>query len=1099
MLHSSFWHHAATELPLSACLTSSPALDHDHATSASEDTDRTRPATKTCDGPLLEFLYPEKTLAFIRRFSMYSVDTADSRRRTLMGTGMRQFSTTQWRSSEGDALDELDELEAVQAKQEMQELLLNSTADEALRRLLWANDAGKQELVWQLYSNLAQPSPSPDFLCNTLDYLGEVDFTRTANRVLQIFDRIPAQHRRASSYRIATTAYVALKMVGPAIQLLEEAFERFDPTRVGIDAVLKRTIQDDQWDLSLRVFKMFLRCADRRGKPVEQWRGYGETYSRNWGPIFGQARHVLEPKEHLKHFFDHVDQFRHELNSTDFDKRALRLFANGYVPCVMLEVLDTPEPDEKYIYEFFTNLFRDLAVRDFPTWTLYEFAIPTFIYMPRYQAYTNQPKVFLDLYSAWRQEHLDGHCKPPSKRVINALIRQHARHESYNRVDAMVDDLRMFHPNDPWTPDILRFLIIFYAKGGLSEKVQELFHIFRKRSDFRVDLKILTSLVYASARRNDVLSAIQQFRRITDEFNLIPDTACWNALLYSFTRADDLDGALECFNNCLESGVKPNLYTFGPMLDLCANRGDIEAFEALFSRAKQLDVPVETDRRARSGYVQVFLNSGDPEGAEQIALGILHSWRAGTFAGEEITHVWNLLITHYAVARRLTDSRRLYDQMVANKIPLNTWTYGALMRAMVEAKNTNAAYKVLRVTMPSKNIRVHAYHYALVISGFLDERQPQRAKSAYNRMRAMGIQRTPSLRQQELRFTGTQDLLKLQEENNEDPRARLENLEKTLRQSLMSDYGHEIANDEPTLNRYLDSPEISNIPQGYFSLVIMLYSARGAYDIAKELLEQASKLQSNEEKFTAPITLLTALIEVHAQAEEHEEVDRCWNLAYVEASRLVKTFSQVMHPEPPTPESDSIIDPQIRERFEQSRIATNRRQILFRATRAYIRALLLQDTPQASQKAQRTIHNLLSNGFIIDNLTWNEFIQYLATSGRVVDAFTACEMYLMPNFPGWANLSPVYVRKYREGYAWMELRHYDMGRKSILPRYKTLVVLAATQAKVRRDEQDGLGYNPDLGGWVRELLEQLAPKTVKAIETMPRTGDDLQMRYLGDA
>ena len=1026
---------------------------------------------------------------------MYGVDTVDSRRRAMVGTGMRQYSTGRWRSS---SEDDVDEWEVAQAKEEMEELLLATTADEALRKLIWANEAGKQELVWQLYSQLVEPSPSPEFLCDTLDYLGKVDSTRTANRVLQVFDRIPAESRQASSYRIATTAYVALRMVGPAIQLLEEAFQRFDPTRVGIDAVLKRTIQDDQWDLSLRLFKMFLKSADSRQIPVDKWRGYGRSYSQYWDPLFGQARLVLEPTRHLQNFLDHVDQFRHELNSNESEKRALHLFANGYIPTVMSEVLNAPEPNEDHIYEFFTTLFRDLHACELPTHALYEFAIPTFVQMPRYQAYTHRRRVFLDLYSDWRQQHLDGHCDPPSKRVINALIVQHARHQSYSRVDAMVKDLRSFHPTDPWTTFILRYLVLFYAKGGMIEKVQDFFQILRKRSGPTVDLKILTSLVYACARRNDVLGAIEQFRRITDEFKLIPDTACWNALLYAFTRADDLDGALECFNNCLESGVKPDLFTFGPMLDLCADRGDIEAFEALFSRAKQLDVPVETDRRARSGYVQAFLNAGDPEGAEQIALGILHSWQAGTFNGEEITHVWNMLITHYATARQLTDGRRLYDQMVANKIPLDTWTYGALMRIMVEAKNTNAAYKVLRVTMPSKNIRVHAYHYALVISGFLNERQPQRAKSAYSRMRAVGIQRTPSLRQQELLFTGTRDLLNLRKENNEDPRARLENVEKTLRQSLLSDYGHEIANDEPTLNRYIDSPELSNIPKGYFSIVIMLYGARGAYDIAKEFVEQASKVQTNGDAGSAPIALLTALMEVHAQAEEYEEVERCWNLAYTEATRLVKTFNQVMDPEPPVPQSDVVTDPAIGARFERSRIASNRRQILFRATRAYIRALLQQDNPQALQQAQRTIHNLLSNGFIIDNLTWNEFIQYLATSDRAVDAFTACEMYLMPSFPGWANLSPVYIRNYRKGYSWMELRHFDLNRKSVLPRYKTLVLLAAALTRVRKDEANGLGYNAEHGRWLREVLEQAAPMTVRAIETMPRTGDGLQRTYLGD-
>ncbi|KAJ4289229.1 hypothetical protein N0V90_011571 [Kalmusia sp. IMI 367209] len=1060
-----------------------------------DDYDPSKPATRSHDAPLLDFLYPEKTLALIRRLSAYGVDTADSRRKIMLGSGVRQFSTSRWQPLKEE---NVEDLEAIQAVEEMNELLLITTAEEALQKLLWSNVPGKQELAWHLYSATPDRSRSTRLHCDLLDYLDNPDFTRIAGRALQIFDLIPQEERRSSSYRVAVAAYVALKMVGPAIQLLEEASQRFDATYTGIDAVLKRTIQDDQWDLSFRVFKIFLRSAERDGVQIEKWVGYGTVHRKNWGPIFGQAQHVLEPVEHLQSFLEHIRQFRHELNSTVENKRAIALFANGYVPGVLSEVITTSEPNEDHIWDFCRNLFRDLRSLDLPTSALYEYAILTFLDTPRYQQYTNQRKIFLTLYTSYRKEFLEGYCRAPSRYLINKLIIQHGRHMSYGRVDAMIGDLRSFHSGHPFNVPVLKYLIRFYAQGGLVDRVEELFQELQIRFAPSVNLRIIASLPYAYARRIDVPGTIRQFKRITDEFGLVPDAACWNILLLAFTRADDLDGALECFNNCLESGVKPDLQTFGPMLDLCAARGDVEAFEALFSRAKQLNVPVETDRWARSGYVQAFLNAEDPEGAEAIANGMLQSWQAGTFGDQEITHTWNLLLSHYAVTGSLAETRRIYNQMTANKIPLDSWTYGGLMRSLVEAKQTNAAYKILRVTMPTQNIRVYAFHYALAITGFIREGQFQRAMQVRHRMGRRNVPRTQSLRQASLLNEGINELLKLRGEKIKDPRARLESLEEELRQSLLSDFGHEIANDQPKLSRYIDSPELSNVPQGYFALVIMLYTTRGAYDICKELFEAASKKQAEEQNFEVPITLLTAIMDTHYKAREYDEVAKCWELARNEGSRLVKTFHQVMHPEPPTAEFDSITDPTVKARFEASRIATNRRQILFRASRIYIRSLLAQDDSQSLQQAQRTIHNLLSNGFIIDNITWNEFIQHLATRHRILDAFSACEMYLMPQFPGWANLSPVFIRHYRPGYEWMELRHHDIKRMSVLPRYKTLVVLAAVYAKVKRDERNGLGFNPDLGGWVRELLEQISPLTVRAIETMPKTGDALQIQYLPD-
>lgn len=1084
MLHNSFWHHGASDLALPFGSVSNHVDEGEQPT---------RPAW-SYDAPLLDFLYPEKTLALLRRLSVYGMDSAESRRRAMLRTRVRRYSTSRWEPTKEEGPEDI---EASQAAEEMKELLSESTPEMALQELLESRVSGKQELAWQLYSAIPDRNRTTGLNCEILDYLDNPDHPHVASRAIQIFSSIPPEDREASSYRVAVHAYVALRMVGPAIQLLEEASERFNPTSMGIDAVLKRTVQDDQWDLSLRVFKTFLRSAKRDGLEVDKWRGYGTLFQQNWGPIFGQAQHVLEPVEHLHSFIEHVRQFHHELTSTEENKRAIALFATGYVPGVLSDVLNTTDTNDKYIWDLFTNLFRDLRSLDLPTAPLYEFSILTMLDMPRYQQYSNQRKAFVRLYYQYRTEHLEGSGPAPSRYLINKLILQYGKHLSFKGVDGLVEDLKAFN-KEPYTLPTLKYLIRFYAQGGLVDRVEELFAILLKKFAPAANLRTVVSLTYAYARRVDVPGAVRQFKRISEEFHLIPDTVCWNVLLLAYTRADDLDGALETFYNSLAAGIKPDIHTFGPMLDLCAARGDVESFEALFSRAKTFNVPVETDRWARSGYVQAFLNAGDAEGAEQIADGILRSWRAGTFGKQDITFVWNLLISHYAVENSLVDVRRVYNQMLENKVPLDSWTYAGLMRSLVEAKQTNAAYKLLRVTMPAQNIRAYAFHYALVMSGFLREHQPDRAMDVRKRMDQRDVPRTQSLRQASLLNEGINELLKLRAEKIEDPRARLESLEEELRKSLMSDYGHEIANDQPKLSRYIDSPELSNVPQGYFSLVIMLYSARGAYDICKELFEAASKRKLGNENFQAPIALLTAIMETHWKAGEHADVAKCWELARKEAGRLVKTFRQVMVPDEPTPEFSTITDPIIQKRFEASTIATNRRQILFKATRIYIRSLLASDDPKCLHLAQQTVHDLLTNGFLIDNLTWNELIQHLALRDRVIDAFSACELYLMPHFPGWATLSPVFTRRYKTGYRWMELRHYEIKRTSIIPRYKTMVVLAAVYAKLKRDEVNGLGFNPKLGGWARDVLEKISPETVRALDTMPRTGDELQKRYLLD-
>ncbi|KAF1949497.1 hypothetical protein CC80DRAFT_270080 [Byssothecium circinans] len=1092
MLHSSFWHHGASDLLLPVWWASSAILDH--AGGDVDDRPRSNTKTRTYDAPLLDFLYPEKTLALIRRLSAYGSDAVDVRRRPLNGTAVRQFSTSRWQPRQEE---ETDDLEVIQAKEELEHLLLRSTGEEALQDVLEKKADGKQELAWLLYSSLPERSRNNALHKRLLLYFEKGDMARMASRALQVFSAIDLPTRSPADCRIAISAYIALRMIGPAIQLQEEAAAQSNSIDIGTDMILKRTIQDDQWDLTLRVFRTFLQQADRLSIRVQDW--FHRSLRKEAATIWGQVAQLPDLIEHYHSFLAHIQQFQHELNSTNKDKHILSLFAMGFVPAVMNQVIDSPEPDERYIRNFFVDLFRDFGAMGIYTRLLFEYAIPKMIDTPRYREYTNQRKIWLQLYRQYRDLCPDRPGQGPSRYLISRLIVQHGEKDGTEPIGQLIEDLLTFYPFSPFTPDVLTYIIRFYARQGDVDQVHGFFGELQKRFPDLVNLSIISSLVYAYARRIDVAGAVHQFKRINTEFGLMPDLACWNILLYAFTRADDLDGALECFNNCLDSGVAPDIYTFGPMLDLCAARGDVEAFEALFARAKLLNVPVEADRRARSGYVQAFLNTGDAEGAEAIAEGMHQSWLAGTLRDEILTHSWNLLVSYYGVQGDLTNTRRMYKQMMDKQIPMDTWTYAGLMRSLIEAKQTNSAYKILSVTMPMNQVRVHAFHYAIVITGFLRENQYRHAQRVYQRMVRRKIPQTQSSRQASILAVGIKELTALKEQQVSDPHARLREVEEKLRESILANYGSEIANDQPSHKRYIDTPELSNVPQSYFALVILLYSTRGALDICKQLFEAASKATTVHDNYQAPIALLSAIMEVHYKAKEHDEMEKCWELARSEADRLVKTFTQVMNLAPPTPEFDSITDPSVQERYKSSQIATNRRQILFKASRLYIRSLLDQhDNPQALQKAQRTIRNLLTNGFHIDNLTWNEFIQHLALRGRIVDAFSACEMYLIPNFPGWQNLNPAYIRHDRAGYPWMQLRHYDVDRTSIIPRYRTIVVLAAAYARVKRDEQNGLGYNPDLGGWVGEVLEQIAPVTCRAIDTMPRTGDRFQARYLQD-
>ncbi|KAL6704253.1 hypothetical protein ACN47E_008421 [Coniothyrium glycines] len=1109
-LHSAFWHHAASDLSLPLWWATSSVLNTssgDYGRSAANTTTTTTTTTTTAtahigllDGLLLDFLYPSKTLALIKRLSVHVPDTSVARRRQQTNPRARQYSTVPERQIHPEELSPAEPLQA-QATADMKILLVGSTPRAELDKLLATRKPETQELAWQIYLTI----PSDEHATTNhrlqkdiLEFMVQDTENMIASRVLQVFGELPPMKRRASSFRAAVLAYIKLQMVGPAMQLLEDVDPNrsFDMRELGIGSILAYTVRHEQWDLSFRVFQLFLRHTPKiLGKSTRVAMRHGNSLPEIWSEL--QYSSLLP--EHLQSFFFHVKEYRQEIKSLPERELALSCFVMTFVPRVISHIINTRKPDEEYIWHWFLELFVDLEDLDLPTSACYEYAIKEMLELPRYKKYSNERKIWLKLYNDYREKYLqneDVKDAKPSEHVIRKLIVNHGPHASLERIEEFVQDLRNFYPDRPLRPGLLKYLLFAYADRGADQRVFDYFEELQRNWKKEIDLKVLSALLHVYARRADIDQTIAQFRRIQDEFGLVPDTACWNIVLNAHVRADDMDGALECFNRCLDQGIVPDESTFGPLMDFCSQRGDVEAFEALFSKGKQLGLALDTNPHARTGYVRVILNAGDPDGAFAVAQGMVKSWQAGTLP-EPPTVAWTAVIEHYAVNGDLTLARACYRQMVEHKIPITSWTLAALMRGLIEVKQTNAAYKMLRVTMPKEHYRVYALHYAICMSGFLREGQVHLALQTYERMIERNVPQTSSSQQAAIRTLGAVDLAKLDKRGAKHPNYRLLTVEAALENMLTTNTGPDFANRELSHTRYLDTKNPMAVPQMHYGLLASLYTSRHAFRIASKLLKKAEEAAPESGKYYTPLTLLNATMELHFKRRNYAEVEVAWQKARETADHLTKTLHQASSPDSHIEDpATSLTDPEVRERYQESRISTNRRYILARSARIYLRSLLAQPSADMLDLAQRTIRNLLVHGYAIDNFTWNEFIQHLAQRGRLTDAFTTCETYLMPAFPGWRKLSPTYIRNEQPGVQLMDIRHFELRKHAVMPRYKTLVILAQVFGNVKRDESNGIGYDKDMGMWMTEALETAAPLTCRAIESMPRTNDRLQWKYV---
>lgn len=1103
-LHSTFWHHGASDLALPSWWATPSIFGGGNG---DVDDSVVRPAQEvkstSYDGMLLDFLYPKKTLALLKRLSDSSNARPVAQRRCLQGTNVRRYSTRPLATSQASSAETGQELE--EAKREMEDMLKDRVAIKVMYDFLDSPPPGKQQLAWQIYQAIPEDHLARGhwvMRTGLIKYLNEDDRAVMPNQILQLFDTLPKPKRRLPAYRAAIAAYISLRMIGPAIQLLEQVpvDGRHDFLHIGVDMVLERAVLDKQWPLALRVFTLLhekkpmiedvpLHFSIRQGNTLpELWRRVAQI--PDLGRYFSRLR-------------KHIREFQHELTVTTQSKHALTDMVNTLAPHVIDHLFERKKDSDKDVNLYLNKFFKTLGELNLSSPSIWEHAILKTLEMPRYQFYGNRSPLWIDgIYEEFAQICRDATDTEqpikPSRRLFRPLIQHYAQHYQLQRVEGLVADMRSF--DSGMSVGQLKDLIHIYAEAGDAARVEEYVTELRDMKEGALDVYIASALPFAYARRADVDGTITQFNRIRDEFELVPDVACWNMLLLAYVRADDLDGALDAFNGCLDAGLAPDKYSFNILLMLCAERGDVEAFEALFSRAKQMGVPLNSDVRARSGYVQAFLNAGDPDGASAIAQGMLASWNAGVLRGHSLTHTWNLLIQHHALNQDLEGARRRYKEMVTNKIPVDSWTYGSLMRALVEVNQSNAAYRLLRKTMPAMGLRVDALHYAICMTGLLREGggQLELALDTYKHMMERDVPQTESSREASLQLLGTADLRRLKKNRSKNPETRLKNVEELLERILVESVRGQVAHRHPRHSKTLDAPAVGTLSQHYYGLLISLYTTRSADNIIAKLLKKAEAAAPDSDNYTVPLSLIEASMGWHFKQGNHAEVARYWAMARKTGFALTKTVHQLTNPSPQDTEPGALIDPANFQRYETARISNNRRHILSKSARFYIRSLLdpSNPNPKALQEAEHTLRFLLVNGFAASNLSWNEYIVALVTTNQILTAYIACETFLIPGFPGWRELHPNYIRKDQRGFSWMELRHYDLKKSHILPRYKTLVMLAGALKRVRREERDGEGYDEERGMWLREVLDEEAPRTMRAIQSMPRTNDGLQTKFL---
>jgi pentatricopeptide repeat-containing protein PET309 len=589
----------------------------------------------------------------------------------------------------------------------------------------------------------------------------------------------------------------------------------------------------------------------------------------------------------------------------------------------------------------------------------------------------------------------------------------------------LLDEFASMHGHPD--PRAYQKVMVACSRLGDVKGVYEVFKQFSERYGLPQDLRYITPLLYVHARLGDVASTQAQFDSLMSDFNIEPDTYCWNILLASHARAKDSTGAFKAFQEMQQFGVKSDAYTFGTLMGICSNNGDTEAVHKLVDLARKENITGTT--AMVDTLVHSYCLNDEPESAKDLVEAATNMNLEGS-----PTRMWNILLRHYAFQADSEGVLRVQERMREMSVKPDDMTYAALMTALVVIGKTKDAAHILRSLHFNEHLTATLFHYSIVLHGFAMEGNRDMVSVIYNEI----LERFPrpsvsarlavlhsqtgrdknAWRTRQMRIAPASKMLHL-------PRA-LDFLADTLLETSQVD----LATKDPQPGLQRRSPSEA-LPSIYMEFLINTLNSAGAFNKAEKLLSRCQSLIDNSylslpEKTKGSIQLLTSHMIGCIRKGEWARVDNCWDLILArvlpQGQQLLRnrdTISEQSFVSTTPPPSSSALGISLphghkflgsttnfpsRSEGDALRILPSQRYLLAVPLTRYIQALSAQKlvalVPSLVEKLEKA-------GFALNSKNYNTYIQVLTQSAdpqHQLQAFKIFEEKLLPNMPPWSIL-----------------------------------------------------------------------------------------------
>ncbi|KAL8788816.1 MAG: hypothetical protein Q9213_001487 [Squamulea squamosa] len=1050
-LHFAFWSHGAGDIDLPSWWLDFLQVpsSRDKTWSLSEPAAEV-PRTSIDSLGLLDFLYPRKTLAFIRKFVNGNTSSA---RRCLRSQLLPQRSRTY--TSAADPSDPPTSQKNAAHPISIVEGAGNSTILVQLHggagSELYARFKGMlrakgqppsgQEL-WQTYSDIkgmSLPFDSRDifFLFKRLSTSRTPLQLKCTRKLLE---DIPLPKRNSHHYDHAISAALEQRDLEGAMNLYREAFPRFRYLR-GSSRIFKYTIQHSAWRYTEEIWKHHL----------------NREQAHVWQPDIWQSVNTIQAPELIRQASRAIDNAVRRVAISSFDDASpMRSLALSLVQKAL------SARNSGFSLSWQLRMLKKSQRIQPPNASLFKAAV-----LQNLSLVQQSPKygnMALKLYRMMRSET----DLVPDLELLMSMLKKFSALRDSEGIYEVLEDFRNHHKAPPMEAYLL--LMRQLARHGDFDTVDGLFRDFINTYGSGDIQRHARPLFYACFRRAEADRADNIVQALREAYGYEPDLEAWNILIATYNRVGNCARAMSAFERLIAANVIPESSTYGILMGMFAKRSDPDATSALYERA--ISTGIKPSVSMVDSLVLALITSDRFDEAYQVVeealtmdLDEARDQPRYTDRDTTRTRMWNTLLAHCAMERRLDEVTAIQKRMHEAEVPFDNITYAALMLSLCVKNMPGAALKIKNVIMRRDRARPTALHYSVLMGGFMQTNEPKKVLQLANEMLEHNISPTFSNQNQLLRVASKVDEQENDQNNPGDQPFQARRAEEVMKQALATLDPMELAPLGP-MPRAQSNPVNVAFYASYFSYMIYLYGKQRSFDkvvnMYDEYISTARKVHGTVEA-VPPVELLSALMVAHFNAGEHAETEKCWHLAVERSEKLARRI-----------DVDTSQPGWVLHRY---------RFILTLPLTRYMQSL------QASSRVDdiaTTVDYLQHAGYQLSVHNWNKYSQILALEGRSIPAFEVCEKHLIDGWPGWEHFGNPIRAKHKIKKQWNP-KGWDRGRP--FPHYETLVYLARVYLDVK-----SMPYGTGRG--TLQDLERHAPRTMEAVLKMPNFDDEIQNRVL---